>query len=196
MRCNVVGTLGNHELDEGQTELLRLLNGGNFSSGPFLQNPYPGSAFPYVNANIFVQTTGKHFIEPSVIREVGGVRVGVIGAVLKDTPTIVTPTGVAGLDFADEADSINEQARALKQQGVRTIIATVHQGSAQTPSYDGPTDASASVGGPIAEIVSRLDDEVDLEISGHSHSFSKCPGCEWQWTQNPRRAGVFLRDGV
>src|SRR5690348_16120770 len=48
-QCNVVGTLGNHEFDEGKSELLRLIYGGNHENGPFLQDPYPGARFPYVN---------------------------------------------------------------------------------------------------------------------------------------------------
>src|SRR6201999_635656 len=46
--CNLVGTLGNHEFDEGKAELMRLLTGGNYPKGPFLENPYKGARFPYV----------------------------------------------------------------------------------------------------------------------------------------------------
>ena len=172
--CNIVGTLGNHEFDEGKDELLRLIRGGNHESGPFLQNPYPGARFPYVNANVLV-TKGKKtkpFIKPYVIRKLDGVKVGVVGAVLKETPTIVTPTGVAGLTFGDEVTAINQQVAELKCKGVRTIIVTIHQGAAQSPSYTGSTDPAATVGSPISNIVSQLDDEVDLVISGHSHSFT------------------------
>ncbi|MFZ5895212.1 MAG: bifunctional metallophosphatase/5'-nucleotidase [Myxococcota bacterium] len=172
--CNVIGTLGNHEFDEGKDELLRLIFGGNHASGPFLQNPYRGARFPYVNANVVVQgkKRDKNLILPYVIRKLDGVRVGVIGAVLKETPTIVTPTGVAGLSFLDEATAINEQVAELKCKGVHTIIVTIHQGAPQSPSYTTPTDPAASVGAPISTIVSKLDDEVDLVISGHSHAFT------------------------
>lgn len=171
-RCNVVGTPGNHEFDEGKDELLRLIQGGNHANGPFIEKRYRGARFPYVSSNVVVQKTKKPLLPPYVIREVGGVRVGVIGAVLKETPTIVTPTGVAGLEFRDEASSINEQVRKLKRQGVRTIIVAIHQGAPQNPTYVGPTDPAASVGSPISAIVSRLDDEVDVVISGHSHAFT------------------------
>ena len=56
-----------------------------------------------------------------------------IGAVLKETPTIVTPDGVAGLQFVDEADAINASVAQLKRLGVRTIIVTIHQGLRQAP---------------------------------------------------------------
>jgi 5'-nucleotidase len=172
--CNVVGTLGNHEFDEGKDELLRLLQGGNHPQGPFLQDPYPGARFPYVNANVVTHGKKKDrpLIQPYVVRNLGGVKVGVIGAVLKETPTIVTPAGVAGLAFLDEAFAINEQVHSLRRKGIEAVIVTIHQGAAQNPSYATPTDPAATVGAPISSIVAQLDDAVDLVISGHSHAFT------------------------
>jgi 5'-nucleotidase len=170
--CNVVGTVGNHELDEGMNELLRLLSGGNHENGPFLEDPYPGARFPYVSANVIERATGNPLLRPFVVKELHGLKLGVIGAVLEQTPTIVTPTGVAGLDFLDEAEAINTQVAALKELGVRAQIVTIHQGGFQT-SHTGPTrPASVLTGGEIAGIVQRLDDEIDVVISGHTHSFT------------------------
>jgi 5'-nucleotidase len=106
-RCNFVSTLGNHEFDQGTPELKRLLNGGNSLKGPFLQTPYTGAQYPTVNANVVDAASGKPLVAPYVIREINDVKVAFVGAVLRDTPSIVTPTGVAGLKFLDEADSIN-----------------------------------------------------------------------------------------
>lgn len=172
-RCNVVGTFGNHEFDDGIDEALRLIYGGNHPNGPFLQSPWRGARFPYVSANVVYAASGKPVLPPYVVRQLDhGVRIGIIGAVLKETPTIVTPTGVAGLRFLDEADAINTYVRKLKLQGVQTIVVTIHQGTRQT-SYEGPTDPTRQdVTGPIADIVKRLDDAVDVVISGHSHSFT------------------------
>ena len=169
--CNMVGTLGNHEFDEGTDELFRLLLGGQHASGPFLDNPYRGANFPYVSANMVDADTGRPILPPFVIKIVGGVPVGVIGAVLKETPTIVTPSGVAGLSFLDEATEINKWARLLKLFGIKTIIVTIHQGGSQ-PSYVGPTDPAGTVSGVIVDIVNHLDDSVDVVISGHTHQFS------------------------
>jgi 5'-nucleotidase len=94
-----------------------------------------------------------------------------IGAVLKGTPSIVTPTGVAGLEFRDEADSINACVRDLKCRGIHAIIVQIHQGGFQT-SFTGPTPVAGTVTGDILDIVSRLDDEVDVVISGHTHAFT------------------------
>lgn len=170
-RCNVVGTLGNHEFDEGSDEMLRLIDGGNHPSGPFLEDPYRGARYAYVSSNVISEETGETLLEPYVVKELGGVRLGVIGAVLKETPTIVTPTGVAGLEFLDEAEAINRSVRKLRRRGVHSIVVTIHQGGRQT-LYEGPTQPDGEVTGPITGIVQHLDDEVDVVVSGHSHSFT------------------------
>ncbi|CUQ68168.1 5'-nucleotidase [Candidatus Nitrospira inopinata] len=172
-KCNLVGTPGNHEFDEGKDELLRLLNGGNHPSGPFLETPYRGARFPTVSANVVDEKTGKPIFPPYVIKQVKNVRLAFIGAVLKETPTIVTPTGVAGLKFLDEADSINRYVRWLrKTHGLRTFIVLLHQGGRQT-TYEGPTQSNGLVNGrELVDIVSRLDDDVDVVISGHAHAFT------------------------
>jgi 5'-nucleotidase len=170
-RCNIVGTLGNHEFDEGADQLLRLVYGGEHPAGPFLESPYGGARFPYVSANV-VRSSGGTLLPPFVIVNLGGVRVGVIGAVLKETPAIVTPSGVAGLEFLDEATAINAQVAELERRGVQAIIVTIHQGAPQTSANDAPTDPSVSVGAPIATIVDALDDAVDVVVSGHSHAFT------------------------
>jgi 5'-nucleotidase len=171
-RCNIVGTLGNHEFDEGSAELLRLISGGNHANGPFLESAWSGARFPYVSANVLDTKTGKPLLPPYTIKYASGVRIGIIGAVLKETPTIVTPSGVAGLQFIDEADAINASVDKLRREGVRTIVVTIHQGIRQT-SYEGPTDHTITqLSGPIVDIVKRLHDEVDVVVSGHAHGFT------------------------
>lgn len=171
-RCNIVGTFGNHEFDEGIGEALRLVYGGNHEDGPFIDQRWQGAQFPYITANVIDERTGRSVLPPHTVKVVDGVRVGFIGAVLKETPTIVTPTGVAGLKFIDEADAINASVKQLKRQGVKTIVVTIHQGTSQS-SYTGPTDPEVTLPtGPIVNIVKRLDSEVDVVISGHAHGFT------------------------
>jgi 5'-nucleotidase len=170
--CNLVGTLGNHEFDEGVVEMSRLIDGGIHPQGPFLDAHYRGARFPYISANVVDATSGRTLLPPYVIKRVRGVPVAFIGAVLKETPTIVTPTGVAGVRFLDEAEAINAYIPELKARGVRAIIVTIHQGS-YASSYAGPTNsAPQTLAGAIGDIVSRLDDEVDIVVSGHAHGFT------------------------
>jgi 5'-nucleotidase len=173
--CNMVGTLGNHEFDEGKNELLRLLNGANHVSGPFLEDPYKGARFPYVSANVVDEVTNRPILPPYVIKRVQGVPIAFVGAVLEATPTIVTPTGVAGLKFLDEANAANSYVPELKALGVKAIVLLIHQGGSQS-SYTAATNTaltnSALNGADILDVVSRLDSEFDVVVSGHSHSFT------------------------
>lgn len=170
-KCNLVGTLGNHEFDEGVAELKRLLNGGNHANGPFLEDPWRGARFPYVSANVVDETTGRPILPPYVIKKIDGMPIAFIGAVLKGTPTIVTPSGVAGLRFLDEAEAINSYIPELRRKKVRAIVVLIHQGGRQA-TYTGFTRPDApAVSGDIVDIVQRLDDEVDVVVSGHYHSF-------------------------
>jgi 5'-nucleotidase len=170
--CNVVGTIGNHELDEGRAELHRLLEGGTYAAGPFLDAPWRGARFPVISSNVVDAKTGAPIAPPFVVKIVNGVPIGFIGAILHDAPSVILPESIKGLRFLDEAETANHYARVLRALGVRSIVLLLHQGGFQT-SYAGQTDAGApAVTGSIVDIVSRLDDEFDLVVSGHTHAFT------------------------
>lgn len=170
--CNVIGTFGNHEFDEGRDEIMRLLRGGNHPNGPFLEATWRGARFGYVSANVVDAATGKPILPAYTLRRVDGVTIAFIGAVLKATPTIVTPTGVETLQFLDEADAINRVVAELKPKGVRAFVVQIHQGAEQA-SYEGPTNPNAPAPtGELVDVIRRLDDEIDVIVSGHSHHFT------------------------
>ena len=169
-RCNMAATIGNHEFDKGVDEMMRLIFGGNHPDGPFLENPWRGALFPYAVSNVVDTKTGRHILPPYVIKRVNGVQIAFIGAVLKGTPGIVTPSAVKGLTFLDEAESINKCIPELRAKHVSAVVVLIHQGGYQT-SYRGSTLPGQNVDGPITDIVSRLDNEVDVVISGHTHTF-------------------------
>ncbi len=151
---------------------MRLLDGGNSPIGPFLQDPYLGTRFPYVNANVVNAETDQHILPPYVVKKIGGVKVAFIGAVLKQTPTIVTPTGVAGVKFLDEVQSINRVVPELKRQGIKAIVVTIHQGTRQTAFAGETSEVPTELGSEIGDIVRALDDEIDIVVSGHAHGFT------------------------
>src|SRR6185369_5554228 len=142
-------------------------------SGPFIEDPYRGARVPYVSANVVDEVTGRPILPPYIIKMVQGVPVAFVGAVLEATPTIVTPTGVAGLRFLDEADAANSYVPELRAMGVRAIVLLIHQGGSQA-SYNGPTDPTRATvsGADILDVVTRLDSEFDVVVSGHSHAFT------------------------
>jgi len=171
-RCNMVSTLGNHEFDKGVPELLRQLHGGNAPDGPFLEKPWKGAGFPYVCANVVDTATKKPLVPPYVIKKIAGVPVAFIGAVVKTTPRSTMPGNVSGLTFLDEADAINHVVPEVQAKGVHAIVAVIHQGGNQE-EYAGQTDPDKpTVAGSIVSIVHRLDPDVDIVISGHTHRFT------------------------
>jgi 5'-nucleotidase len=97
-------TVGNHEFDEGAAELLRIQNGGchpdDGCSDP--ANPYAGADWQYLSANVFETETEETLLPPYAVHKVQGIKVGFIGMTLENTPGVVTPSGVAGLQFEDE----------------------------------------------------------------------------------------------
>ncbi|MES2529665.1 MAG: bifunctional metallophosphatase/5'-nucleotidase, partial [Pseudomonadota bacterium] len=135
--------MGNHEFDKGQAELVRMKQGGcerNTLLEPCRVNKaFPGANFGFLAANtlrgdgstLFPATGLKRFTQGSAT-----VRVGFIGLTLRNTPSLVTPSGVAGLRFADEADTINAQIEPLKAAGANAIVVLIHEGGATTGGYD------------------------------------------------------------
>ena len=181
--------VGNHEFDDGKDELLRMQRGGchptdtvNSCRGAEVGTPVPfeGAKFRFLAANVVHKNSGRTLFAPYGIKkfDVNGrsVKMAFIGMTLKDTPQIVTPSGVKGLVFNDEAQTANALVPQLRAQGVESIVVLIHQGGVQTaPS---PVDINGCVGGlegsPIKTIVSQLDGAVDLVITGHTHAAYNC----------------------
>lgn len=167
--CNLVGIPGNHELDEGLAEMVRLIQGGNHGRGPYLQAPYRGADFPYICANLVAADSGLPLFPPYMVRMVDGVPVGFIGAILRQASSFLSPESLENLKILDEAATINSAVRQLQAQGVHTIITLIHQGGFQQLANQQSPDAKA-LAGDIAAIVHRLDDEVDVVLAGHTHA--------------------------
>jgi 5'-nucleotidase len=219
-----VTSVGNHEFDEGWTELLRMQKGG--CTGPDAANKckggqFAGAKFNYLSANVLRNPTKaqiaavakynaaqkaklkKHraycakkankkkatckrafkiklkakpkaapLLPAYAIRKVGGVKIGFIGETLKGTPTIVTPTGVAGLTFLDEASTANAYAKILQKQGVNAIVLLIHQGGQQSTGAD--INGCAGFSGDIIPIVQKLSPAIRVVVSGHTHNYYKC----------------------
>ena len=179
--------VGNHEFDKGSAELLRLQNGGcrvvngvqdpNSCKGAAVGTPVPyeGAKFKWLSANVVKTSDGKTLLPAYGIKEFNGVKVAFIGMTLKATPSIVTPTGVAGLEFRDEAATVNALIPELRAQGIESIVVMVHQGGNQTGTLGDINGCAGDLAGSaIATIVSQLDNAVDLVVSGHSHQVYNC----------------------
>jgi 5'-nucleotidase len=166
-----ITSVGNHEFDEGKIELLRMQNGGchptDGCQGP---HPFPGAKFHYLAASTVEKDTGKTVLPPYEIKRFEGIPVAFIGLTLKGTPGIVSPVGVAGLEFKDEADTVNALVPELRARGVEAIVVLIHEGGFPTGDYN----ECPGISGPIVDIVKKFDRAVDVVISGHTHQAYVC----------------------
>ncbi len=197
--------VGNHEFDEGSAELLRMqygnrsqrINDNGFENSKSRAykparpdgchpvdgcqdgTPFFGSVFQYLAANVVLEDTGDTLLPPyEVFKTSKGERIAFIGETFENTPLVVTPTGVAGLDFLDEADTVNALVPKLKKKGIEAIVLLIHEGGFQTaPFSKGFLDVNAceNFNGPgLVDVVSRLDPEVDVVVSAHTHAPYVC----------------------
>jgi 2',3'-cyclic-nucleotide 2'-phosphodiesterase / 3'-nucleotidase / 5'-nucleotidase len=160
-----VGTVGNHEFDEGVDEMMRLIDGGRHSKTYSKYGVFEGANFPYVAANVVDSKTKEPILSPYVVKEVNGVPVGFIGIAFSDTPGIVTPSGTAGVTFTDEAEAINKYAEELKEKGVEAIVVLSHNPVKSNTDGSNPTEE-------LADIATKVDDEVDIMFGGHNHQYA------------------------
>ncbi len=166
-----ISSVGNHEFDEGKTELLRMQNGGchpvDGCQGP---HPFTGAKFHYLAASTIETATGNSVLPPYEIREFDGIPIAFIGLTLKETAGIVSPSGIAGLEFRDEAATVNALVPQLKARGVEAIVVLIHQGGEPAGDYN----ECPAITGPIVDIVKKFDRAVDVVVSGHTHRAYVC----------------------
>jgi 5'-nucleotidase len=154
-----IGTVGNHEFDEGIDELQRLIKGGTHKQ----TGDFQGTNFPWVAANV-IDKSGKPVLPPYEIVTVNEIPIAFIGVVYSETPNIVEPNGVDGIRFIDEIEAINQYIPEIKKQGVRSVIVLAHN-----PGSSGVGGENAS--GELVDIANGVDDEVDIIFGAHNHSY-------------------------
>ena len=163
--------LGNHELDHGFAELQRIQHGGCAADGCQYEPAFPGARFPILGANV-TDDAGKPALPASTVVTVGGVRIGVIGATLRELPTVVTPEAVRGLRFGDEIAAVNQASDALTAQGVKVQVLVVHQGD--EGAGGGPSDCSVEPNGLGSAIARGVSPAIDAVFTAHTHQQYVC----------------------
>jgi 5'-nucleotidase len=170
-----VGVLGNHELDKGVARLRRLFVGDSLPRGLVAQMAWTGVRFPVLCANMVDSATGIPLFPSFEVKKLQGIegKVAFVGVTLKETPSIVSDSGIGGTKFLDEAETVNYYVAKLRaEMGIHAFVVLLHQGGEQ-PSYNGWTDTNAlPPSSNIVSLVSRLDDDVAVVCSAHSHSFT------------------------
>lgn len=152
--------VGNHEFDKGWDDLSGRVN--------------DQTNFNYLGANVYAKGTKTPVLKTHEIITVDGIKVGIIGAITQETPTLVSPGGISNLDFGDPVEAVNKVAAQLsdgkaKNGEADVLVALYHEGaSAGTP--DGSNlETEVDHGGIFADMVTKTDAEVDAIFTGHTH---------------------------
>jgi len=151
---------GNHEFDFGVERLLKQQERADF---------------PFLATNIVEEDTGEapDWVKPSVVLTgTDGVRVGVIGAGLENTPELVSAGATEGLEFLPAADRIKAESERLREQGIRVQVVVIHEGTERgSNTIDGTPGTPWE--GPIMTIADALQDTtIDAIVAGHTHRVS------------------------
>lgn len=180
-----ISTVGNHEFDKGRSELLRMQKGGCYPKSAdgksgivgvdtcMTNGKFAGARYQYLAANVLDQTSGQTLFPPYAIRTLGGVKVGFIGLTLQDTPSVVTPAGVAGLQFKNEVETVNSLVPVLKEKGVTVFVVLLHQGAA-TKAKTVMDKSCPGLSGDSVSLADRMDPAIDVVINGHTHQEYVC----------------------
>jgi 5'-nucleotidase len=175
-----VSGVGNHEFDEGLGELLRMQNGGCHPvDGCQDGDGFAGAIFQYLAANVFLEATNEPIFPEYEIKKIDNAKIAFLGLTLEGTPEIVTPSGVAGLEFKDEIETINALVQRLRNEnGVRAFVVLIHEGGIQNAPFTNGSFADINgcdnLTGAIIPIVQGLDPQVDVVVSAHTHQPYNC----------------------
>ncbi len=168
-----VSSVGNHEFDAGQQELERKIKGECPGTGCKFPG-FSGARFSYIAANVLDKSTSQPWLKPYVIKKVGDVNVAFIGAVTKETPSIVSAVGIQNLQFIDEAQAINRYVPEIKRQNVAAIVVLIHEGANYKGAANDPSYRCEGLQGPIIDIANKLDPAISLIVSAHTHQAYTC----------------------
>jgi len=146
-----VGTLGNHEFDNGVAALAAALK---FAS------------FDIVSANYDVKGTAlEGRVKPYVVKPVAGIRIGLFGLGISPV-ALITPENFKGVTYNDPVIAARNMVKTLREQErCALVVCMSHLGYSATPRRNSIDD------GQLAAQV----DGIDFIASGHSHLFMEKP---------------------
>lgn len=143
-----ITSVGNHEFDRGWADLR--------------DRVMPLSDFPWLAANAVDAATGDPIVDPYQVLDIGGVRIAFIGLNTTDMPRLVSPDGIAGIEWHDLDTTANYWAEHIAENDEADLtIVLVHDGIAGTEL--------SHAGGQFGNLVNNAHEDIDAIISGHTH---------------------------
>ncbi|SDG63499.1 choice-of-anchor I family protein [Microbacterium pygmaeum] len=153
-----LSAVGNHEFDQGFADLTGRVT-----------DSYGDAVFT-LGANVYVEGTDTPALPEYAIEEVDGVRIGFIGTVTEQTAAMVSPTGIADIEFGDQLEAADRVAAELTENDLADVIVLLtHEGLATSDCADVLADDTA-----YGELIRGASPEIDAIVSGHTHQTYNC----------------------
>ena len=167
--------VGNHEFDfgpEGPEAIAKTIEDDPRGA---LKLRVAEAKFPYVVSNIHDAKTGARIkwknMPPSMVVEVAGTMVGIVGAATESTPFTTMPQNFDGLQMAPTAPAIAEEAKALRARGAQVIVVVAHIGSSCKEHHDPNDVSSCKTNEELFQVIGDLPKGlVDVWVGGHTHA--------------------------
>ncbi len=152
--------VGNHEFDQGFADLTDRVQ--------------PAADFSYLGANVYEKGTTTPALPAFETYDVDGLRVAVVGAVTRETASLVSPSGIADLDFGDPVEAVNRVADELTDGNdangeADVIVALYHEGASAGDAEAASLQDELAKGGDFARIVQETSPAIDAIFTGHTH---------------------------
>lgn len=184
-----LGVIGNHELNEGLDEFLRVIQGKKptYDTPNYdLVNRYQiqKSKATILAANVVNKKTNKIVsgLKPYDIKTIDGVKVGFIGVVDPYVEQLIMRQHTKNIKVTDPAEAIAKYDKELRKKGVKAIVVLAHasvenSGDSNNSIETQKPNAKAKLAGNLPAIIDKLDKiapnhSVDLIFGGHSHTFA------------------------
>ncbi len=177
-------TVGNHEMDRG-VPFLRHMIDGTCQGRPdddlcFVDSSgrrFHGADYDYFSASMVDDATGQPVLRPYHVEYVddgagGTLPVGFIHVTTSLASSEQMSYTPSGIDFLPEAETVNKYARILRGQGVRAIVAVIHEGFSQHGG-SGYNDCNEPFG-PAVDFNRDISADVDAIVTGHWHAQVNC----------------------
>ena len=159
-----LGAVGNHEFDKG-FEFLTDVATPRYGAGDAAE----GARYS-LGANVYARGTEDPVLEEYDIEDIDGVRIAFIGTVTPDTAVMVSPDGIADIEFGDQLEAANRVAAEITAGDLADVIVLLTHDGAATDSCEALTSEDTD----YAELVAGASDDIDAIASGHTHQEYAC----------------------
>ena len=141
-------TIGNHEFDWGDKEIIKFLDNDN-SNGE--------ANFPLLAANIYDKKTKQlaSWVQPYAVIEKMGIKIGIVGVIGEDQESDILASYVANYSFEDELTAIKKYTKILRtEEECDIVIVSCHSDT-------------KNINASLASLTG--DYYVDAVLNGHTH---------------------------